>query len=215
MTEVTAGGVSRGTFLRDAARGGVVLAGGGAVLASVGGAAFASSASAATASDITTMQAAYTAESLAVFIYTAIVKNFHAFRHPKLENLDYFKAALRNEKDHKAFLASALGSQTPTGLTFKIPASVTKTGQSLLNTGVALETAFVEAYLGAVETFSSLDLKMVAAKVAANEATHFSFFDAAAGAGPAANLGGHGVLPSLPGTASIPATVAKLKPFLG
>lgn len=215
MTEVTASGVSRGTFLRDAARGGVVLAGGGAVLASVGGAAFASSASAATASDITTLQAAYTAESLAVVIYTAIVKNFHAFRHPKLENLDYFKAALRNEKDHKAFLASALGSQTPKGLTFKIPASVTKTGQSLLNTGVALETAFVEAYLGAVETFSSLDLKMVAAKVAANEATHFSFFDAAAGAGPAANLGGHGVLPSLPGTASIPATVAKLKPFLG
>jgi hypothetical protein len=32
-----------------------------------------------------------------------------------------------------------------------------------------------------VETFSSLDLKMIAAKVAANEATHFSFFDAAAG----------------------------------
>ncbi len=78
-----------------------------------------------------------------------------------------------------------------------------------------LETAFVEAYLGAVETFSSLDLKVVAAKVAACEATHFSFFDAAAGAGPAANLGGHGVLPSLPGTATIPATVNKLKPFLG
>ncbi len=55
---------------------------------------------------------------------------------------------------------------------------------------------------------------MVAAKVAANEATHFSFFDAAAGAGPRANLGGHGVLPSLPETATIPATVKKLQPFL-
>ena len=128
------------------------------------------------------MQAAYTAESLAVYVYSAIIANFDSFKHPKLQNKDYFEAALKNEKDHKAFLAEALGTKTPTGLTFTIPASVTKTGQSLLNTGVVLETAFVEAYLGAVETFSSLDLKVVAAKVAACEATHFSFFDAAAGA---------------------------------
>jgi hypothetical protein len=203
MTEVNPA-VNRGTFLRNTAKGGIVLAGSTGVIAAVQGVAFASGP---TGSDITTLQAAYTAESLAVVVYSAIIKNFAAFRHPKLQNLDYFQAALKNEKDHKAFLASALGSKTPTGLKFKIPAAVTKTGQSLLNTGVALETAFVEAYLGAVETFSSLDLKTVAAKVAANEATHFSFFDAAAG--------GHGVLPSVPKTATIPATVKKLKPFLG
>ena len=52
--------------------------------------------------------------------------------------------------------------------------------------------AFVETYLGAVKSFSSTDLKVAAAKVAANEASHFSFFDAA--------NGGHGVLPSFPGT---------------
>jgi len=205
-------GVSRGHFLRNTAKGGIVLATAGGVLAAAEGVALAKGP---THSDITTLQAAYTAESLAVVIYSAILANFHSFKHPELKNKDYFHAALGNEKDHKAFLASALGSRTPTGLKFKIPASVTKTGQSLLDTGVALETAFVEAYLGAVETFSSLDLKMVAAKVAANEATHFSFFDAAAGAGPRANLGGHGVLPSLPRTATIPATVRKLKPFLG
>ncbi len=204
--------VNRGQFLRNTAKGGIVLATSGGVLAAAGGVAFAAGP---TKSDITTLQAAYTAESLAVVVYSAIIANFSSFQHPKLQNKDYFIAALKNEKDHKAFLASALGSKTPTGLKFKIPASVTKTGQSLLNTGVALETAFVEAYLGAVETFSSLDLKMVAAKVAANEATHFSFFDAAAGAGPKANLRGHGVLPSIPGTATIPATVKKLKPFLG
>jgi hypothetical protein len=203
MTEVRSG-VDRGQFLKNAAKGGIVLATAGGVLASVEGVAFASGP---TASDITTLQAAYTAESLAVVVYTAIIQNFTAFTHPKLQNIDYFQAALKNEKDHKAFLASALGSKTPTGLKFKIPASVTKTGQSLLNTGVALETAFVEAYLGAVETFSSLDLKLIAAKVAANEASHFSFFDAAAG--------GHGVLPSVPSTATIPATVKKLTPFLG
>ena len=84
---------------------------------------------------------------------------------------------------------------------------MTKTGQSLLNTGVALETAFVEAYLGASETFSSQELRTIAAKIAANEATHFSFFDAAAG--------GHGVLHSLPASDTIPNTVKKLQPFLG
>ena len=202
MTDVQPG-VNRGQFLKNTAKGGIVLASAGGVLASVEGVAFAAGP---TASDITTLQAAYTAESLAVFIYSAILKNFGAFKHPKLQNKDYFQAALQNEKDHKAFLASALGSKTPTGLKFKIPAGVVKSGQSLLNTGVALETAFVEAYLGAVQTFSSPDLQLIAAKVAANEATHFSFFDAAAG--------GHGVLPSVPKTDTIPNTVKKLTPFL-
>jgi hypothetical protein len=213
MTDVNSA-VNRGTFLRNAAKGGIVLAGSTGVIAAVEGVGFAGSASAATASDLTTLKAAYTAESLAVYIYTAIIKNFKSFSHPKLQNIDYFQAALKNEMDHKAYLAGALGSATPTGLKFVIPPSVLKSGQTLLNTGVALETAFVEAYLGAVETFSSLELKMVAAKVAANEATHFSFFDAAAGAGPG-NFGGHGVLPSLPSTATITATVKKLQPFLG
>jgi hypothetical protein len=205
MTEVQAD-VSRGQFLINAAKGGIALVGASGVIAAVdSGSAFA--AGSPTRSDITALQAAYTAESLAVYVYSAIIANFSAFTKPKLQNKDYFVAALQNEKDHKAFLAGALGSKTPTGLKFHIPASVTKTGQSLLNTGVALETAFVEAYLGAVGTLSSLALKEVAAKVAANEATHFSFFDAAAG--------GHGVLPSLPATATIPATVTKLRPFLG
>lgn len=205
MTESTVqSGINRGQFFRRAGQGGLVLATSGGILAAVSSDAFAKGA---TKSDITTLQAAYTAESLAVVVYSAILKNFSSFKNPKLENKDYFVAALKNEKDHKAFLAKALGSKTPTGLKFQIPASVTKTGQSLLNTGVALETAFVEAYLGAAETFSSAELRSVAAKVAANEASHFSFFDAAAG--------GHGVLPSVPTSATIPATVKKLEPFLG
>jgi Ferritin-like domain len=198
------GQITRGRFLRTGAKGGLTLAAAGGVLASVQGVALASGP---TAGDITTMQAAYTAESLAVYVYGAILANFHKFRHPRLQNIDYFQHALANERDHKALLASALGSKTPTGLTFKIPAHVTRTGESLLRTGVALETAFVEAYLGAVHTFSSADLRLLAAQIAANEATHFSFFDAAAG--------GHGVLPSVPKTATIPATVRKLRPFLG
>ncbi len=203
MTEVQST-VSRGQFLRNTAKGGLVLATSGGVLASVTGVASAAT----TTSDISTMQAAYTAESLAVYVYTAILASFTKFSHPKLQNKDYFEHALDDEKAHKALLANALGSKTPklTNASFQIPASVLKSGQSLLNTGVALETAFVEAYLGASNTFSSADLRLLAAKIAANEATHFSFFDAAAG--------GHGVLPAVPSTATIPATVAKLKPFL-
>ena len=204
MTDVQSP-VSRGQFLRNTAKGGLVLATSGGLLASVSGVAFAAGT---TSSDISTMQAAYTAESLAVYVYGAILANFTKFSHPKLQNKDYFQKALGDEQAHKALLANALGSKTPkfTNASFQIPASVLKSGQTLLNTGVALETAFVEAYLGAAGTFSSADLRLLAAKIAANEATHFSFFDAAAG--------GHGVLPAVPATATIPATVAKLKPFL-
>ena len=205
MTDASSA-TSRGRFLANAGKGGLMLVGTAGLIASVEGG-VALGAASVTSSDIATLQAAYTAESLAVVVYGAIIKNFSSFKSPKLENKDYFVAALHNEEDHKAFLAKALGAKTPKGLKFVIPASVTKTGQSLLNTGVALETAFVEAYLGASNTLSSADLRLVAAKVAANEATHFGFFDAAAG--------GHGVLPSLPKTDTIPNTVKKLKPFLG
>jgi rubrerythrin len=207
MTEVTSG-VSRGQFMKNAAKGTVALVGTSGVLAAVGtGTAFAGGSSL-SSSDVGALQAAYTAESLAVYVYTAIIQNFSKFTHPKLQNIDYFHAALADEKAHKAALAGLLGSQTPklTNASFQIPSSVLKTGQTLLNTGVALETAFVEAYLGAASTLSSADLRLTAAKIAANEATHFSFFDAAAG--------GHGVLPAVPSTATIPATVNKLKPFL-
>lgn len=200
-----ASGVSRGQFLRNAAKGGIVLATSAGVLASVEGVAFAS-AGKPTSSDVKTLQAAYTAESLAVYVYSAILKDFSKFSHPKLMNKDYFEAALKDERAHKALLAKTLGAKTPTGLKFTIPASVTKSGESLLRTGVALETAFVEAYLGAAGTLRSGELRLLAAKIAANEATHFSFLDAEAG--------GHGVLPAVPSTDTIPNTVKKLKPFL-
>ena len=204
MPETRTNLVSRAQFLRNIGAGGVALATSGGVIAAVtSDTAFAAGP---TSSDVETLQAAYIAESLAVYVYSAILKDFHVFRHPRLKNRDYFEAALRDERYHKKFLASALGSKTPTGLKFQIPPRVTRTGESLLRTGVALETAFVEAYLGASETFSSQELRTIAAKVAANEATHFSFFDAAAG--------GHGVLPPVPASATIPATVKKLQPFL-
>ncbi len=196
MSEVQ-DGVSRGQFIRNAAKGSVVLVGTGGILASMDGVAFAKGA---TKSDVATLQVAYIAESLAVKVYSTIIANFSSFK--GLKNKDYFQKALRNEKDHKAFLAKALGSKTPRGFMLHIPGAAVSSTHALLGTGVALETAFVETYLGAVGTLSSTDLKQVAAKVAANEATHFSFFDAA--------FGGHAVLPSFPGTISAKAAAHTL-----
>lgn len=193
MTDVQPG-VSRGQFIANAAKGSVVLLGAGGVLATMDGVAFAKG-SRVTKSDVTTLQVAYIAETLAVYVYKAILHDFHKFRHPRLMNRDYFAHALINEQDHHALLHAALRSKTPTGFHVHLPAKYTRSGQDVLNTGVALETAFVEAYLGAVETLSSTELKQLAARIAANEATHFSFFDAAAG--------GHGVLPSVPPTITI------------
>ena len=197
MTDVQPA-ISRGQFIRNAAKGSVVLVGAGGVLASMDGVAFAKGA---TKSDVATLQVAYIAESLAVKVYSTIIANFSNFK--GLKNKDYFTHALKNEEDHRAFLAKALGSKKPTGFSLHIPASAVASTHALLGTGVALETAFVETYLGAVGTLSSTDLKLVAAKVASNEATHFSFFDAA--------YGGHAVLPSFTGTITASAAASTLK----
>ena len=61
MTDVQSATTSRGKFLRNAAKGGIVLAGAGGVLAPVQGGALASGP---TSSDITTLQAAYRPEAL-------------------------------------------------------------------------------------------------------------------------------------------------------
>ena len=178
--------VSRGQFIRNGAKGSLALVGAGGLLASMDGVAFAKGV---TRSDIATLQVGYIAESLAVKVYETILAHFSAF---KLHNRDYFKAALQNEKDHRAAWGKALGAKKPTGFRLHIPAAAVANRHALLGTGVALETAFVETYLGAVRSFSSTELKLAAAEVASNEATHFSFFDAA--------FGGHAVLPSFPGT---------------
>lgn len=191
----------RGTFLRRGAAGGLALVGGGGILAAVAGPAFASATT--TKSDLATLQAAFTAESLAVYVYTAAIANHKKF---KLQNLDYFVAARSDEVAHRNFLGQALGAKKPTGLKFQIPAKYLRNGKTVLELGRALETAFIAAYLGAVKTLHSVELKEVAAQVAANEASHFSFFDAA--------LGGHAVTAALPKSATIPATLKALKPFL-
>jgi hypothetical protein len=206
MTEVTQG-VSRGQFIRNAAKGSVVLVGAGGVLATMDGVAFAKT----TKTDITVLQTGYIAETLAVTIYGAILKTY--FSKLKLDpgNRSYFEAAYRDEKAHQHAWKKALGPKhTPEGFTLKVPGKYVASKHALARTGAALEEAFVATYLGAIKEFNSTDLKVVAGGVAANEATHYSFFDAIL---PGANA----VLPAFgpkPITAGKAATTLKELGFL-
>ena len=177
MSEDTAQ-LSRGQFIRNAAKGSLVLVGSGGVLASMNGIAFAKSAGM-TKSDITVLQTGFIAETLAVTIYEAIVGTY--YKKLKLDpgNLNYFQAALADEKAHLAAWKKALGPKhTPTGFKLTVPGKYVASKMALAQTGVALEEAFVSTYLGAIDEFSSSELKTVAGGVAANEATHYSFFNA-------------------------------------
>ncbi len=208
MTEIETGGLNRGQFIRNGVKGSVALVAGGTVLASMDGVAFASSRGA-TAGDTTILQTGYIAETLAVTVYGAIVKTY--FNKLKLDpgNLNYFQAALKDEQAHQAAWKSALGKKnTPTGFKLTVPAKYVATKTALVSTLTAVESAFVATYLGAVEGFSSTDLKVTAAGVAANEATHYSFLDAILPNGTA-------VLPAFGPKPITAATAAKTLESLG
>ncbi len=174
MTEVS-NGVSRGQFIRNAAKGSVVLVGAGGVLATMDGVAFAKT----TKTDITVLQTGYIAETLAVTVYGAILKTY--FSKLKLDpgNRSYFVAAYKDEVAHRDAWKDALGKKyTPTGFKLTVPGKYVASKNALAKTGATLEEAFVATYMGAVREFNSADLRVIAAGVAANEATHYSFFDA-------------------------------------
>ena len=161
--------IDRSQFLRRGATGGLALVAGSGVLAAVngGGGAFA-----AATSDTDILKVAATAELLAIDFYTRAINARHFIG----DERDYLKDARANERDHYAALAKAIGSGAPKGLSFTYPAGSLKTRKSTAKLGVALETAFVGAYLGAVTAFTSNDLKGVAAQIGASEAQHLSVF---------------------------------------
>jgi hypothetical protein len=168
-------GINRARFIRNAGKGSVMLLAGGSVFAAMDGVAFAKT----TSTDITVLQTGYIAETLAVEIYGAILKTY--FKKLKLDpgNRSYFEAAYKDEVTHRNAWKEALGKKhTPTGFTLHVPAKYVKSKDALARTGATLEEAFVATYMGAVKEFNSTELKVIAAGVAANEATHYSFFDA-------------------------------------
>jgi hypothetical protein len=97
------------------------------------------------------------------------------------ETTKYLRRAHFNEQEHLTAMAGIISGagQTPsTADDFEItfPDGTFDSRGSIASFGVTLETAFVGAYLGAVEAFSPNGLKSVAARIAASEAQHLSVF---------------------------------------
>ena len=164
QTEVTdaQAGVSRGQFIRNAAKGSLVLVGSGGVLASMDGIAFAKGSSL-SKSDITVLQTGFIAETLAVTIYGAILKTYFAKLKLDPGNRSYFVAAYNDEKAHLAAWKAALGPKNiPTGFKLTVPGKYVASKNALAKTGMTLESAFVSTYLGAIDEFNSSELKTTA-----------------------------------------------------
>ena len=156
---------NRADFLSRGAKGGLALVAGGSVLAMTNGPAFGS-----VDADTDIAKLAATAELLAIDFYTRSIRS----RKLKGAEAAYLAAALQNEKDHYKALAGVLGRAAPKNLRFKFPAGTFGSVRSIGRTGQALETAFVGAYLGAVNALKSNDLKAVAAQIGNNESRHLA-----------------------------------------
>lgn len=191
--------VNRGQFLTTGMRGGLALVAGGSLLAATTG-----SAIGADSGDVAIAKLAATAELLAIDFYGKAIAGGMF----KADMLAYLAAAKQNEQDHYDALAGVLGAAAPKGVKFKYPAGTFASVESVAATGIALETAFVGAYIGAVEALKSNELKATAGLVGANEAQHLATFKRiGAGDTLVAN-------PSFPGGLTAAQATKAVTPFL-
>ena len=189
---------TRAAFLTRGARGGLALVAGGTVLGLVEGRALGAS-----NADTDIAKLAATAELLAIDFYRRAI----ASRRFSGSELGYMSAALGNEEAHYKALAGVLKSAAPKGLKFKYPNGSFASRKSIGKLGMALETAFVGAYMGAVTALSSNELKGVAAQIGANESRHLSVLT---------NIAAGRIVPApaLPKVLSAAQATAAVKPFL-
>ncbi len=127
--------------------------------------------------DLALARLAVGAEILAVEFYTEAIasKKFTADR------VKYLKRALFNEQEHLTAMSQVISGagQTPStadDFTITFPKGTFDSRGAIAKFGVAIETAFVGAYLGAVDAAGSSDLRTTAARIAASESQHLSVF---------------------------------------
>jgi len=198
MTEMTTG-TTRAAFLSRGAKGGLALVAGGSLLGLTSGPALG-----AVSADTDIAKLAATAELLAIDFYKRAI----ASKRFKDDELGYMAAALGNEQAHYAALKGVLKSATPADLRFKYPTGAFNSAVSIGKLGMALETAFVGAYMGAVTALKSNELKGVAAEIGANESRHLSVLT---------NIGAGGKLvpaPALPKVLTAAQATAAVTPFI-
>jgi hypothetical protein len=191
-------GTTRAQFLARGARGGLALVAAGSLLGLTEGTAFA-----AASTDADVAKLAATAELLAIDFYTRAIES----KQLKGDELAYLAGARDNEHAHYAALKGVLKSATPKNLKFKYPTGAFGSRKSIGMLGQALETAFVGAYMGAVTSLQSNELKSVAAEIGACESRHLSVLtNIAAGAIVPA--------PDLPKVLTATQATAAVSPFL-
>jgi hypothetical protein len=162
-------GTTRAQFLRRGAAGGFALVAGSSVLAATAGPALAADGD---PSDVEIAKLAATAELLAVDFYTrSIDSGVFGGRRER-----YLSGARSNEMDHYNALAALIGADAPKGLKFTYPAGTFASRENAARTGIALETAFIGAYLGAIRALDDPNLKVVAGQIGANEFGHYIVF---------------------------------------
>jgi hypothetical protein len=160
--------ISRAQFVRGGLKSGIALVAGGTVLAATAG-----TASAAPTGDSAIAALAATAELLAVDFYGRSIRSgeFGGRRER------YLRAAQEQEQAHYEALANLIGSDAPKGLSFRYPVGTFGSREAATKVGIALETAFIGAYMGAVRALQSVDLKVIAAGIGANEQGHLVVFN--------------------------------------
>ena len=184
-------GTTRAQFLARGAKGGLALVAAGSLLGLAEGTAFG-----AASADADIAKLAATAELLAI-----------DSKQLRGDELAYLAGARGNEQAHYAALKGVLKSATPKNLRFKYPTNAFASRKSIGMLGQALETAFVGAYMGAVTSLQSNELKAVAAEIGACESRHLSVLtNIAAGAIVPA--------PDLPKVLTAAQATAAVSPFL-
>lgn len=191
--------ISRAQFLTRGAKGSLALVAGGSILAAAVGPAMAQG-----GGDADIAKLAATAELLAIDFYGKAI-DMGGFTG---DTLAYMQAARDNEQAHYEALAGVLGKDAPAGVRFTYPAGTFGSPAKIAQTGAALETAFVGAYMGAVGVLMANDLKGVAAQIGANEAQHLTVLNQLAAGGKLVPN------PSLPTAITADEALAAVMPFL-
>jgi hypothetical protein len=115
--------------------------------------------------------AAQIAEALAVTTYSNIINIAPFFTRLEADDQGYLQAALQEEMSHYLLEQSVTNQDTPF-TSFYYPFNMFADAQTTLNTLVALEDAFIAAYLVGVRDFSTLQLRVTAARIMGIESDH-------------------------------------------
>jgi hypothetical protein len=168
MSDKRASFISRRDFLRGSAVAGTAL---GALLMAPTGLAFAEAQGEPTAGDVQILIAAEIAEALAVTTYSNIIHRAAFFTRLASDDQGYLQAARQEEMSHYDLEKSVTGKDSPFNRFF-YPKGMFESAQTTLNTLVALEDAFIAAYLVGVRRFSNSNLRVTAARIMGIESDH-------------------------------------------